>query len=79
MRKLFFVIAMPIFLSAFSVSNGQDSDWVSLFNGKSLTDWKVGNNASTFSVQNGEIVLVAVKMIRPRRSYNSGVTQCAGN
>jgi hypothetical protein len=29
--------------------------WVSLFNGKSLDDWKVGNNASTFSVDSGMI------------------------
>ena len=57
MRKSFFFIALPLFLSAFSVSNRQDADWVSLFDGKSLTDWKVGNNASTFSVQNGEIVV----------------------
>ena len=29
--------------------------WVSLFDGKSLKDWKVGENASTFSVENGAI------------------------
>ena len=31
-------------------------DWVSLFDGKSLTNWKVGENANTFSVENGTIV-----------------------
>jgi len=31
------------------------SDWVSLFDGKSLNGWKVGNNAETFSIENGTI------------------------
>ena len=30
--------------------------WISLFDGKSLNDWKVGENASTFSVRDGAIV-----------------------
>src|SRR5438045_3019692 len=30
--------------------------WVPLFDGKSLTGWKVGSNASTFSVDSGMIV-----------------------
>ena len=29
--------------------------WVSLFDGKTLNGWKVGNNAETFSVENGTI------------------------
>ena len=36
--------------------SAQSSDgWISLFNGKNLEGWKVGNNASTFSVENGTI------------------------
>jgi hypothetical protein len=31
------------------------SEWVSLFDGKSLTGWKVGDNASTFTIENGTI------------------------
>jgi 3-keto-disaccharide hydrolase len=31
------------------------SDWISLFDGKSLNGWKVGDNASTFSVDSGMI------------------------
>ncbi|RFM29539.1 3-keto-disaccharide hydrolase [Deminuibacter soli] len=31
-------------------------DWIPLFDGKSLNNWKVGDNAATFSVQNGAIV-----------------------
>ena len=30
--------------------------WVSLFNGKSLDNWKVGKNAGTFTIENGTIV-----------------------
>ena len=30
--------------------------WISLFDGKSLNGWKVGENASTFSVKDGAIV-----------------------
>ena len=38
-----------------SVSKKAD-EWISLFDGKSLTNWKVGKNASTFTVENGMIV-----------------------
>lgn len=31
--------------------------WISLFDGKTLNGWKVGDNASTFSVQDGAIVV----------------------
>ena|ERR1022692_433444 len=34
-----------------------DKGWVSLFDGKSLDGWKVGKNASTFSVDSGCIVV----------------------
>lgn len=32
------------------------SEWISLFDGKTLNGWKVGDNAATFSVENGAIV-----------------------
>lgn len=31
--------------------------WISLFDGKSLKDWKVGDNAETFSVDSGMIIV----------------------
>src|ERR1700738_1985985 len=31
--------------------------WISLFDGKSLKNWKVGKNAETFAVENGMIVV----------------------
>ena len=33
-----------------------DKGWISLFDGKSLNNWKVGENASTFSVDSGMII-----------------------
>lgn len=33
-----------------------DEGWVSLFDGKSLTNWKVGEHAETFTVAHGEII-----------------------
>ena len=53
MRKLFAALAVIIFFS-FSPAQ-QKIKWVSLFDGKSLDGWKVGNNASSFSIENGTI------------------------
>lgn len=43
-----------------SVAVAQNKDanggWISLFDGKTFTGWKVGKNASTFSIDNGSIV-----------------------
>jgi hypothetical protein len=36
-------------------TTAQDDGWVSIFDGKSLDGWKVGENAQTFSVENGEL------------------------
>ncbi len=36
--------------------NGSKDGWQSLFDGKSLDNWKVGDNAGTFRVENGTIV-----------------------
>ena len=35
----------------------ESGKWISLFDGKSLTGWKVGDNAQTFTVQDGAIVV----------------------
>jgi hypothetical protein len=43
-------------LFAFHMIKPHAGEWVSLFDGSSLNGWKVGENASTFSVRNGEIV-----------------------
>src|SRR5687768_12854983 len=35
----------------------QKTAWVPLFDGQSLNGWKVGNNASTFTIENGTIAV----------------------
>ncbi len=55
MQKLFAAIAV-ILLFSFSPVH-QKSKWVSLFDGKSLNGWKVGANASCFSIENGTIAV----------------------
>ena len=41
---------------------GQENDgWVSLFNGKNLDEWHVGENASTFSVEDGSIKVAGTR------------------
>jgi hypothetical protein len=58
MKKL---LALPLILGAVIVLSAaikpapQKGKWISLFDGKSLDGWKVGNNASTFSVDSGRI------------------------
>jgi hypothetical protein len=54
-----FLTFLAIFICLLSCSNTKQSGsgkWVSLFDGKSLNDWKVGENAASFSVENGTIV-----------------------
>jgi len=53
MRRVIWMI--PALLAGSSVVGAQDT-WISLFNGKDLTGWKVGGNAASFSVQDGAIV-----------------------
>lgn len=38
-----------------------DDGWIPLFNGKNLDGWKVGENAHTFSVENGAIKVAGPK------------------
>ncbi len=57
MKKLFLFSAIAFCLCVLSSYKSTADDWVSLFDGKSLDGWKVGKNAQTFSVQNGEIVV----------------------
>ena len=43
--------------------NSKDKGWISLFNGKNLDGWKVGKNASTFSVEDGTIKVAGPRHI----------------
>jgi hypothetical protein len=55
-------ISVLFLLTLFPALQGQTAKpapggWISLFDGKSLNGWKVGKNASTFSVDSGRIVV----------------------
>ena len=53
----FVIVGMGLLaLTAFS-SGKLKNKWISLFDGKSLNNWKVGDNAETFSVENGTIAV----------------------
>ena len=55
MKRWFFILSLSLF--AFSSPKVGTKSWVSLFDGTSLDGWKVGNNAASFSVQDGAIVV----------------------
>lgn len=57
MKKIFalFIIS-GMLVSCASTKNKSTNGWHSLFDGKTLNGWKVGDNAQTFSVENGTIV-----------------------
>ena len=57
MKYRFWLPVALLLLFAFRNSKPGSPDWVSLFDGQSLTGWKVGENAGTFSVKDGQIVV----------------------
>jgi hypothetical protein len=58
MKKIIGLIALSVCFLSFSNHKKTNQDgWISLFDGKSLKDWKVGKNASTFSVDSGMIIV----------------------
>jgi hypothetical protein len=57
MRKIIYWCSLLLCLLLFiSSSHAPQDGWAPLFDGKSLANWKVGENANTFSVENGTIV-----------------------
>jgi len=57
MKNLICFCSIALFLISSSAFAQQTTGgWISLFDGKSLNDWKVGEHAATFSVENGSIV-----------------------
>jgi hypothetical protein len=50
-------IAAFVTLAGASVPAQQDAGWIPLFDGKTLDGWKVGENAATFKVEDGAIVV----------------------
>jgi hypothetical protein len=57
MRYLSTLAAAALVTIASATVPAQDAGWVSLFDGKSLDGWKVGENAASFSVADGAIVI----------------------
>lgn len=51
------VLAIAALLSCASGKTPSSEKWIPLFDGKSLSNWKVGNNPETFSVDSGMIVV----------------------
>ena len=56
-RKLIPAFIIITLISVAAVKPTQSGNWVSLFDGKSLNNWKVGDNAETFSVDSGMIIV----------------------
>jgi len=56
--KTFIYLGATILLLVFcgATQHKSKDKWIPLFDGKSLNGWKVGNNAGTFTVQDGSIV-----------------------
>jgi hypothetical protein len=58
MKKFFLVVSCSfclLLLVGFTFRVARE-EWQSLFNGKTLDEWKIGDNAGTFTVENGMIV-----------------------
>lgn len=54
---VYFVACAVLFVSVTAFTFYKEKEeWIPLFDGKSLKDWKVGDNAATFTVENGTIV-----------------------
>ena len=56
-KTLFAYCLIPVLFSCSGTGKAHSDKWLSLFDGKSLTDWKVGDNAATFSVDSGMIIV----------------------
>lgn len=58
---LFFSLAFLFSGLAQENENGNSEGWISLFNGENFDGWKVGENASTFSIVDGTIKVAGPK------------------
>jgi hypothetical protein len=56
-KTLKYSILAALIVVCASFSQQPNDEWISLFDGKSLDGWKVGENSSTFSVEDGKIVV----------------------
>ncbi|THU36085.1 DUF1080 domain-containing protein [Niastella caeni] len=57
MRRLSYLLTIACcLLAGVALAQKKSNEWIPLFDGKSLSDWKVGKNASTFTVDSGMII-----------------------
>ncbi len=57
MKNFIYYFSITLFLLSCSATTHQSgSKWISIYDGKSFDGWKVGNNAGTFTIQDGAIV-----------------------
>ncbi len=56
MKNFISYCPLAIIMLFFTGARQPGSDWVSLFDGKTFANWKVGDNASTFSIEDGKVV-----------------------
>jgi hypothetical protein len=59
MKKILPILAVctALFSVTAFIAKPADDGWISLFDGKTLNNWKVGDHAATFSVQDGTIAV----------------------
>ncbi|WP_337044940.1 3-keto-disaccharide hydrolase [Emticicia sp. 17c] len=57
MKKNLYLLSLLLLLSTVSFAQKANKGWYSLFDGKSFDGWKVGDNASTFTIENGSIAV----------------------
>lgn len=57
-KKLIPALFILTLFSCTGANKARSGKWISLFNGRSLANWKVGDNAKTFSVNHGLIAVV---------------------
>src|SRR4051812_3023092 len=50
-------ISLLVAACSSAMRSSQSDDWIPLFDGKSLDGWRASENPSTFTVENGEIVV----------------------
>lgn len=65
MKRLFYFLSLVSSLFVYTQADvlaQKNNGWISLFDGKTFNGWKVGENASTFSItENGEIKVAGPK------------------
>lgn len=56
-HRLIYVMMLSFCISCGTQKSGSNKGWKSLFDGKTLNGWRVGQNAETFSVDSGMIIV----------------------